>query len=64
MNEKFKDIATKAQLEHCVSHVRLQEFGELIVQECANELLKWNREPFPLDAESAARIIKTHFGMK
>ena len=33
MNEKFKEIAVKAQLEHCVSHVRLQEFAELVVKE-------------------------------
>ena len=64
MNEKLKEIAVKAQVEHCISHVRLQEFAELIVQECANELLKWSREPFPLDAESAARIIKNHFDIK
>jgi len=41
-----------------------KKFAELIVQECASELLKWRREPFPLDAESAARIIKQHFGVK
>ena len=64
MNKLLTEIAVKAQVEHCISHVRLQEFAELIVQECANELLKWNSEPFPLDAESAARIIKTHFDMK
>lgn len=34
MNEIIKEIATKAKLEHCVSHVRLQEFAELIVKEC------------------------------
>ena len=33
MNERIKAIATKAQLEHCVSHVRLQEFAELILQD-------------------------------
>ena len=64
MNEKLKEIAVKAQVEHCISHVRLQEFAELIVQECANELLKWSREPFPLDAGSAARVIKNYFDMK
>jgi hypothetical protein len=40
------------------------KFAELIVQECANELLKWKSEPFPLDPESAARIIKEHFGVE
>ncbi len=35
MNEKLREIAIKAQVEHCVSHVRLQEFAELIISECA-----------------------------
>ena len=35
MNEKLKEIAVKAQVEHCISHVRLQEYAELIIQECA-----------------------------
>lgn len=64
MNEKLKEIAVKAQVEHCVSHVRLKEFADLIVQECANELLKWESEPFPLDPKHAAKIIKEHFGVK
>lgn len=34
MNETLKQIAIKAQVEHCISHVRLQEFAELIVAEC------------------------------
>ena len=37
MNEKLKEIAVKAQVEHCVSHVRLQEFAELIIKECIKE---------------------------
>lgn len=41
-----------------------EKFAELIVQECANELLKWQSEPFPLDPVCAARIIKEHFGVK
>jgi hypothetical protein len=35
MNERLKEIAVKAQVEHCISHVRLEEFAELIVRECA-----------------------------
>jgi len=31
MNTEIKEIAVKAQLEHCVSHVRLQEFADLLV---------------------------------
>lgn len=35
MNEKLKEIAVLAQVEHCISHVRLQEFAELIIRQCA-----------------------------
>ena len=35
MNERLKEIAVKAQVEHCISHVRLEEFAQLIVRECA-----------------------------
>ena len=38
MNERLKEIAVKAQVEHCISHVRLQEFAELIVRECMQVL--------------------------
>lgn len=31
MNPEIKELAVKAQLEHCVSHVRLQEFADLIL---------------------------------
>ena len=34
MNERLKEIAVKAQVEHFISHVRLEEFAELIVREC------------------------------
>ena len=64
MNEQIKAIAVQAKLEHCVSHVRLQEFAELIVRECANELIKWKSEPFPFDPDFAAKTIKQHFGVE
>lgn len=35
MNERLIEIAKQAKVEHCVSHVRLQEYAELIVKECA-----------------------------
>ena len=41
-----------------------QKFAELIVQECANELVKWKHEPFPYDPEFGARLIKKHFGVE
>lgn len=38
MNERLKQIAIQAKVEHCISHVRLQEFAELIIKDMANEL--------------------------
>lgn len=35
MNERLKQIAIEAKVEHCISHVRLMEFAELIVKDCA-----------------------------
>jgi hypothetical protein len=40
MNERLRELAVKAQVEHCISHVRLKEFAELIVNECCEQLLK------------------------
>jgi hypothetical protein len=64
MNKHLRELAVKAQVEHCISHVRLEEFAELIVRECANELIKWKDEPFPYDPEFGARLIKQHFGVE
>jgi hypothetical protein len=33
MNTQIKEIAIKAKVEHCISHVRLQEFAELMTAE-------------------------------
>ena len=41
-----------------------QKFAELIVLECATELLKWKDEPFPFDEHLAVRLIKDLFGVK
>ena len=68
MNENLKEIAIKAQVEHCVSHVRLEEFAKLIVKECANhcDLLldhkissEWSR-----GTHDCSRAIKKHFGVE
>ena len=76
MNERIRELAEQAGLSHMPSNYpdmadlykgadfELEKFAELIVEECANELLKWRQEPFPLDADSAVRIIKQHFGLK
>jgi hypothetical protein len=42
----------------------LDLFAKLIVQECANELIKWKNQPFPYDEEFGARLIKQHFGVE
>ena len=41
-----------------------EKFAELIVRECANELIKWKDEPFPYDPEFGASLIKSLFGVK
>ena len=33
MNERLKELAKKAKVEHCISHVRLQEFAEVMADE-------------------------------
>jgi hypothetical protein len=38
MNETLTQLAKQAQVEHCISHVRLQEFAELIVRECIDKI--------------------------
>jgi hypothetical protein len=62
MNDRIKELAIKAQVEHCISHVRLEEFAELIVQECAH-LVDTLNEAY--DAPSTAgKFIKNHFGIE
>ena len=58
MNETLREIAVKAQVEHCVSHVRLQEFAELIIRECIDVVGKNTASPNGVQA-----LIK-HFGVE
>lgn len=53
---RIKEIAVEAKLEHCVSHVRLQDFAERIIKECA-ELVEYN-------SKGAGRDIREHFGIE
>ena len=41
-----------------------EKFAELIVRECASELIRWKDEPFPYDPEFGAKLIKQHFGVE
>ena len=38
MNKILKEIAVKAQVEHCISHVRLEEFAELIIVDVIDQI--------------------------
>lgn len=38
MNELLTKIAVEAQVEHCISHVRLQKFAELIMKETIKQM--------------------------
>jgi hypothetical protein len=44
MNERMKQLAVKAQLEHCVSHARLQEFADLIISDVISEIESANTQ--------------------
>lgn len=44
MNQRLKQLAISAQVEHCVSHVRLQEFAELIIKDVINEIANSNMQ--------------------
>lgn len=63
MNEQFKELAVKAQLEHCVSHVRLQEFAELIVRECAKSANEWYQNHNEIHWDPATYIL-ANFGVE
>jgi len=66
MNNLIKQLALQAGGSHYpdVGGKTLEKFAELIVRECANELIKWKDEPFPYDPEFGARLIKQHFGVE
>ena len=38
MNERLTQLAKQAQVEHCISHVRLEQFADLIVRECIDKI--------------------------
>ncbi len=67
MNERIRELAHEAGLPTYNPEgvpTKLEKFAELIVQECANEILKWKSEPFPFDPDFAAKTIKQHFGVE
>jgi hypothetical protein len=68
MNERLKQIAIQAKVEHCISHVRLQEFAELIVRECTGVVeggrFLHDQAPTALFARECSGAIKKHFGIE
>jgi hypothetical protein len=64
MNQRILELARQVWPDPNTSHVNHEKFAELIVKECANELIKWKDEPFPYDPEFGARLIKQHFGVE
>jgi len=67
MNKILSDIAKEALVEHCISHVRLQAFAELIVRECVAICQDVDGED-NIDARSGrqdcAVEIREHFGVE
>ncbi len=71
MNERIKELE-KQCWSHYINgvlidghlHFDTEKFAELIVRECAAELIRWKDEPFPYDPEFGASLIKEHFGVK
>ena len=59
MNEKLKQIAVEAKVEHCISHGRLQEFADLILEECID--IASNTR---YDGQVVANRIKFVFGLE
>ena len=72
MNKRIKELAEQAGFVlwqdepwnpgdvidwSCRYDDELKKFAELIVAECANELIKWKNEPFPYDPEFGAKLI-------
>ena len=57
MNERLTEIAKEALVEHCISHVRLENFAELIIKECAR--IADVAEPF-----RSHDLILSHFGIR
>lgn len=65
MNENLKQIAVDAMVEHCVSHVRLQEFADLIIKQCAKiaDTETNNSAGCGYITKTKGMLIKEHFGV-
>ncbi len=60
MNENLKELAKQTLVEHCISHVRLQAFAEVIVLRC----IELNKQKLSFTAfERLANDYYEHFGI-
>jgi hypothetical protein len=66
MHERFKQLSLMAGGSHypSINPDLQQRFGELVVEECIQQLQAWKSEPFPFDESTAVWILKQHFGIK
>jgi hypothetical protein len=71
MNKRIQELAEQATTyidpsanDGVCWHFDKEKFAELIVQESIKQLLEWKNEPFPFDENTAAWILKEHFGIK
>ena len=60
MNEVIKKLAVEAMVEHCVSHVRLKNFSDLILRECVAKVELWEQD----SRNHISHMLKEHFGVE
>ncbi len=51
-------------IAHWADEECLEQFADLIVQECCDIIKKWKKEPFPFDEDLAVSLLKEHFEIK
>lgn len=67
MNERIKELIKEAGTDISGKWMytsNVEKYTELVVNELVDVVLEWKSEPFPLDPDFAAKIIKDHFGVK
>ena len=63
LSKSFKTTIVDGQMQS-VLMIDPERFASMVINECADVLIKWKDEPFPYDPEFGARLIKQHFGVE
>ncbi len=70
MNERIREFTKVSHLDvYGLGRDRekwestVTRFADLIVRECADVMLQWKSEPFPMDPDLAADTVLQHFGL-